>query len=94
MSKSDINQTPNYKTQLAIANHPEAWYPNPVEIAFAIEVEVNDNFVNDPEFPKIIDAYVKTLTRIYDQLIKDLPVDVAGRVFAQMATKFALRYTC
>ena len=90
MSKMDISTAPNYKTMLAIGNHPEAYFPNPMETAAHIKMDVNEDFVNDPDFQTVVDAYVKTLSRIYDQLKHDMPPIVADRVFAIMAQGLTL----
>ena len=71
---TEVSQAPNYKTMLAIAKHPEAYYPNPEEVAAHIRINVNETFVNDPElFETTVDAYVKCFTRIYDQIKIDFP---------------------
>lgn len=88
----DVRTTPNYKTAKAIANHPNAKFPNPVETAFAIEMEVNEDFVNDSDFQTVVDAYVNTLNRIYAQMCDDFPKQ-ADAIFNRMATKLSLKYS-
>ena len=89
----DIRSTPNYKTMLAIANHPKATFPHPDETAFGMEVNVNQDFVDDKDFQRVVDAYVTTLNRIFDQLKSDHPFPVAVRIFEKMGTKLSLKYS-
>ena len=94
MSQMDISIAPNYKTMLAIGRHPEAYFPNPMQTAASIKINVNEEFVGDHElFQPAVDAYVKTLSRIYDQLKKDMNTAVADKVFAIMAKDMTLTYT-
>ena len=94
LSQTDISTLPNYKTMLAIGRHPEAYFPNPMETAAHIEMDVNDAFVNDPElFKTAVDAYVKTLSRLYDQLKRDMNACEADRVFTVLAQNLTLSYT-
>jgi len=88
-----VHETPNYKAAMAFATSPNVKFPNPAEVAFGMEIEVNEDFVNDPDFGKVVDAYVDCLNRIHAQLRKDFPAEVADRIFAKMATKFSLKYT-
>lgn len=89
-----VGETPMYKTFLAIATHPEAYYPNPEEIAANIKIEVCPEFVNDPElFQPTVDAYVKALSQIYDQLKRDLPrPGAADAAFRVMAAQISIKY--
>lgn len=89
----DVRTTPVYKTALAIAKHPKAKFPNPVETAFSIEIEVNQDFVDDPDFQTVVDAYVETLNRIYAQMCEDFSREQAEAIFNRMATKLTLKYT-
>jgi hypothetical protein len=93
MAKMDIAKAANYKVMLAIGNHPEAYFPNPMETAAHIKMDVNEDFVNDPEFQTVVDAYVKVLSRIYDQLKRDMPLTTADRVFAIISQGLTLTYT-
>lgn len=92
LSKIEVDSAPGYKVAKAIATHPKVSFPNPVETAFSIQVEVNEDFVNDPDFAEVVDAYVTTLNRIYDQLLNDFPVE-AVVVFRQMAKTMTLKYS-
>ena len=94
MSQTDISTMPNYKTMLAIGRHPEAYFPNPLETAARIKMDVNAEFVNDPElFQPVVDMYVKTLSRIYDQLKRDMKADEADKCFVVLAQNLTLTYT-
>ena len=95
MNQVDIGNTPNYKTMLAIGNHPEAYFPNPMETAARIVINVNDGFINDAElFNATVDTYVKLLSRMYDQLKRDMNPCVAERVFITMTSGPQLSLTC
>ncbi len=91
----NISQTPNYRTMLAIALHPKATFPKPAIVAASMKIEVNDTFINDPElFQPTVDAYVETLNRIYDQMLKDLSVTgYVENAFMVMAAQMSLTYT-
>lgn len=93
MAKMDISKAANYRTMLAIGKHPEAYFPNPMETAAHIKMDVNDDFVNSPDFQEVVDAYVKVLSRIYDQLKQDMHAGEADRVFAIIAQSLTLTYT-
>ena len=88
----DVRTTPNYQTAKAIANHPKAKFPNPVGTAFAMEIDVNEDFVTDPDFQTVVDAYVNTLNRIYAQMQADFPNDAEG-IFNRMGSKLSLKYS-
>lgn len=100
MAQTDLSTVPNYKTMLALAKHPEAYYPNPEVVAATIKINVNHNFVTDPElFQPTVDAYVKMLSRLYDQLktdVKRASFDkgpVADQMFMAMVPEMSLTYT-
>jgi hypothetical protein len=94
LAELNISNLPNYKTMLAIGRHTEAKFPNPMETAARIKIEVNECFVNNPTlFNTTVDAYVKVLNNIWDQLKKDMPEEVANRVFVIMASTMTLSYT-
>lgn len=93
----DIKSTPNYKVMLAIAKHPEAYFPDPELTAAGLKINVTEEFVNDPElFEPTVEAYVKALSRIYDQLKRDFPAGTADRMFPIMMSRgdFTLSYNC
>lgn len=91
----DIAETPAYKLMKAIATHPEAYFPNPEETAASIKIEVSQDFVNDEElFTATVEAYVKALSRIYDQLKHDFPPTVADRMWPNFARQLTLTYNC
>lgn len=93
----DIKSTPNYKVMLAIAKHPEAAFPDPELTAAGIIINVNEEFINDPElFESTVEAYVKALSRIYDQLKHDFPPHLVDRMFSIMMNRgdFTLTYNC
>lgn len=92
LSQIDIATTPNYTVAKAIATHPKADFPDQAKVAFSIQVDVSEDFVKDEDFPKVIDAYVTTLNRIYAQLKKDIPAD-AHVIFRQMAKTMSLKYS-
>lgn len=92
MSKMDITKTPNYIVATAIANHVAATFPRKVETAFSIKIEVNEEFVKDEDFGKVIDGYVATLNNIYAQIKSDFPSD-ADVVFSDMVKTMTLKYT-
>ena len=82
----DIASAPNYRVMKAIATHPEAYFPNPEETAASIQVNVSQDFVDDEElFTAAVEAYVKALSRIYDQLKHDFPPAVADRMWPAFA---------
>ena len=93
MAQMDIGKAANYKVMLAIGNHPEAYFPNPMETAAHIKMDVNEDFVNDPEFQTVVDAYVTVLNNIYLQLNRDMDLVEADRVFAIIAQGLTLTYT-
>lgn len=93
MATINVRQAPGYKTAMAIAQHPDVRFPSPVETAFAIDIEVNDDFVNDPEFQIVIDSYVKTLNNIHCQLCGDFGMTQGETLFKQMAKKMTLKYS-
>ena len=99
-SQLDISTAPNYRTMVALAKHPEAYYPTPDIVAATIKINVNNDFVEDSElFELTINAYVKMLSRLYDQLKHDVTRSsfdsgpVADRMFMAMASEMSLTYT-
>lgn len=93
-----LSKMPNYITLLALAKHPKALYRNPAEVASLIQINVNDDFVNDPElFVPTVDAYVEMLNCIYKQLLADFPYgehgETARNIFMNMVKTMTLTYT-
>ena len=96
MAATDISTMPNYKTMLALAKHPEAYYPNPEVVAATIKINVSQSFIDDPElFEPTVNAYVKMLSRLYDQLktIRPGKPSVAEQMFMAMIQEMSLTYT-
>lgn len=94
MNKLDVGASPTYRTALALAKHPLAQYPNPVEVAFAMDIDVNYAFLHSKEFQMVIDSYVEILNKIYKQLTSDFSKTEAINVFTKMASKMSLKYSC
>lgn len=89
----DIAQAPAYKVMKAIATHPEAYFPNPEETAANIKIEVCQDFIDDEElFTATVEAYVKGMSRVYDQLKHDFPPAVADRMWPIFARQLTLTY--
>lgn len=92
-STVDVAGSPGYKTLLALAKHPEAYYPDPDETAGNIKIEVDQSFVDDQElFDATIDGYVKGLSRLYNQLVRDFPLRTANNIFASTVKTMVLKY--
>lgn len=72
----DISSSPNYKTILALAKHPKAFYPNPALVASKLKIDVNQEFVNDKDlFEPTVDVYVNCLSKLYSQMQNDFGAD-------------------
>jgi hypothetical protein len=94
MTTLDFSKTPSYITRLALAKSPDTLYPNPSEVAFTMKVEVNEEFVNSPNFPEVISAYVTLLNNLYAQLTEDFSdIDEANKLFAIATNSLSLTYT-
>lgn len=92
----DITMSPNYITMKALANHLEAYYPNPEVVAASIKINVGQNFVDNTDlFERTVDAYVKCLSRMYSQMQYDFPRrGVAEQMFSTMIGSLKLDLTC
>lgn len=93
MSKTNLSTSPNYKVSYDIARHPNVKYPDPSGVAFGIDIDVNENFINDPDYSSVIDAFVKTLNNVFKQIESDFGYVDAVRIFPTVVRRMNIKYS-
>lgn len=90
----DVETTPSWILMTRLINHPSILYPNRVEVAASLKIDVSEAFINDTELvSETVLTYVHVLNSIWKLLDKKNPYDVSKNTFMAIVKNMSITYT-